>query len=327
MEGLDGVLSERFGDIGNVTTNKKITDTFFKGILLTLVTQISRDIGFQAGRMQMTADLKTIYKYEGITDPSDKPLKPTREYVNAKKRLRDMGLVNPMNDTLQNWAMSDKTDADPTIVRRAMSKMVKEIIMTPDATNKPLWMSDPHWALVAQLKGFMFAFGTNVGGRMYRDIMLPLFKGRIPAGEIVRYSVTLTALVSAALAVQAMKESIRYPEGEEPSKDLDMRERVTEAIMGTNILGSGTILYDSLNAEKFGGDFWASLLGPTASTVSSLGTASAGYLLGEDGERSLAREITALVPFLRMIPLAQDTRSSIVSRLEEILEDAKDILN
>ena len=327
MEGLDGVLSERFGDIGNVTTNKKITDAFFKATGLTLVTQISRDMGFQAARMQMTEDLKTIHKYEGITDPSDKPRKPTREYLNAKKRLRDMGLVNPMSDTLQNWAMSDKTDADPTIVRKAMSKMVKEIIMTPDPTNKPLWMSDPHWALVAQLKGFMATFGTNVGGRMYRDVVLPLLKGRVPAGDIARYSVALTALVGASLAVQTMKEAVRYPEGEEPSKDLDMRDRVIEALLGTNIFGGGTILYDALNANKFGGDFWASLLGPTASTVSSLGTASAGYLLGEDGERSLARELTALVPIIRNIPLAQDLKEDIVSRLEEILEDSKDILN
>ena len=31
--------------------------------------------------------------------------------------------------------------------------------MAPNAINRPLWMSDPHLALVAQLKGFMFAFG------------------------------------------------------------------------------------------------------------------------------------------------------------------------
>ena len=46
LEGLDGSLAERFGDLANVTVARKVTNAFFKATLLTTVTQISRDIAF-----------------------------------------------------------------------------------------------------------------------------------------------------------------------------------------------------------------------------------------------------------------------------------------
>lgn len=322
LQGLDGVLSERFGDISNVSTNKKVTNAFFKYIGLTLVTQISRDMGFQAARGQLKEDLKTVYKIDGVTDQADKP-KKTKGYYNARKRLTSMGIVNPMATKVQSWALGNE-EVDPPMIKKAMSKTVDEIIMAPNAINKPLWMSDPHLALAAQLKGFMFSFGTNVGGRMYRDVAIPLLRGRVPAGDIAKYAATLTALVGAALFIQSMKEAIKYPEGEEPSKDMDIRERVIQALLGTNIFGGGTVLYSALNSSKYGSDFWASLLGPTASTVSGLATTGYDYFLGEDGERGLARELANLVPILRTIPMARDFKDGIVSNTESYLEDVKD---
>jgi hypothetical protein len=62
LQGLDGVLADRFGDISGVTVARKITNAFFRTTMLTTVTQISRDMAFQAARMQMRNDLKIISK-------------------------------------------------------------------------------------------------------------------------------------------------------------------------------------------------------------------------------------------------------------------------
>ena len=64
---------------------------------------------------------------------------------------------------------------DPELIRKVMSKTVDEFIMSPNAVNRPLWMSNPHLATVAQLKGFTAAFGNIVGARFYRDVLVPLW--------------------------------------------------------------------------------------------------------------------------------------------------------
>ena len=54
-----------------------------------------------------------------------------------------------------------------------MSKTINEIIMAPNVINRPLWMSDPRFALVAILRGFMMVFGNTVGPKFYKEVIKP----------------------------------------------------------------------------------------------------------------------------------------------------------
>ena len=175
LQGYDGILAERLGSIQGVDVARTITDKFFKTIMLSQITQLSRDIAFQAGQKQMKEDIVLVARNQLSKG------KVTKNILDARKRLLQQGLV-PKNLGLDNpntsesllWAEGKTTGVPPAIIRKSLSKFVDEIIMAPNAINRPLWMSNPHLAVFAQLKGFMFTFGNTVGMRLYREVLKPL---------------------------------------------------------------------------------------------------------------------------------------------------------
>ncbi len=206
-----------------------------------------------------------------------------------------------------------------------MSKTVDEFIMAPNAVNRPLWMSNPHLATVAQLKGFTAAFGNIVGGRFYRDVLVPLFKGRMPDADIVRYGVALASIMAVSMFAQGLRDQIRYGDDsdESPFSKLDGKEKLTESILRTGILGTSTMGIEALNAEKYGSNFLEAIAGPVISQGTSILQSTYGYLIN-DKPRELAKEIANLVPILRNIPLVRDTKKDFVDSTEELLEDIRD---
>jgi hypothetical protein len=96
-----------------------------------------------------------------------------------------------------------------------------------------------------------------------------------------------------------------------------------QSILKTNILGGFTLIYDAINAQKYGTNFIAAILGPTASTAEK-GT-SALYNFGAKGEsRSLARFIADMIPILRNIPQKRDIKAEITDRVQDGLDSVRD---
>ena len=134
--------------------------------------------------------------------------------------------------------------------------------MAPNAINRPLWMSDPHLALVAQLKGFMFAFGSKVGMRLYREVFKPLSQGRIPIGESVKYAVSLSLIIAVSLAVKELKDELRYGDEPSPFKKKSGWQHYRDALLTSNIFGPGTPMYEMLRANQYGSSPYGVALGP-----------------------------------------------------------------
>ena len=323
LQGYDGTLAERLGDIAGIDVTRRVTDRFFKLTLLTQITQFSRDISFQAVEAQMKDDIKLLAKAKLLNKNDLKKLlkeegklfgpKITKaglfeQLANAKKRLSELGLTEKnlnidtgnLNDSeVLKWAEGNLEGIAPDIVRAALSKGVDDVIMAPNVVNRPLWMSNPHFALFAQLKGFMFAFGSKVGGRFYREVIQPLFKGRIPVEESIRYGVSVGLIVAASLAIKELKDEIRYGDEPSPFKDAEFGDKLTQALISTNIAGSGTMLYDAFNAQRYGLSPLESLLGPgpqhIARLVSAIGSASSG------NPRPLSTHVARSIPFVAAV--------------------------
>ena len=51
-----------------------------------------------------------------------------------------------------------------------LHKVVDDVVVHPKAINKPLWMSDPRFAIIAQLKTFPIVFGNTVVKRLLRKL-------------------------------------------------------------------------------------------------------------------------------------------------------------
>ena len=152
--------------------------------------------------------------------------------------------------------------------------------MAPNAINRPLWMSDPHLALVAQLKGFMFAFGSKVGMRLYREVFKPLSQGRIPIGESVKYAAALTMIIAVSLAIKELKDELRYGDEPSPFKKKTGWEHYRDALLTSNIFGPATPMYEMLRANQYGSSPFGIALGPSfqwaESIVRALGDAVRG---------------------------------------------------
>ena len=327
MQTADLALVDSQRDIGDITVSKKITDKFFRVNMLAQVTQFSRYMAYQAGKRQMDDDIKLIQKEQLDGNPTD-------QSRSARKRLLIEGLgnivprVNQKTDTVEkataeqqevlNWfnqGMDESTT--PQIITRALGKLVDEVIMTPNVLNKPLWMSNPYLAPVAQLKGFMMVFGNTVGMRMYKDVFQPLYKGRVPVGEIAKYAMTFTLLTSAIMGTQVIKNAIRYGDEESPWDKKEGFEKLFAAILQSNIFGFGNVFVDALRAQQFGSDPLTMLLGPAVSKISSIIKA-----IGSGSPQRIATAFAKVTPGLASV--SPETRKSVT---EPIVEAIEDVLN
>ena len=319
LQGYDGTLAERLGDISGVEVSRFVTDKFFKTILLTQITQFSRDIAFQAGQRQLKRDITSLVTSDITGDV-------TVGDVQARKRLAELGLIkqnmklDDPNSEVIAWANDEAGPIPPELIRKAMSKFVDEIIMAPNVVNRPLWMSDPHLALVAQLKGFMMTFGNTVGGRAWREVLKPLALGgpagrRIPMDEAARYGVALLLIVAASMGIREIKDEIRY--GDEPSawKDAKGWKKWEDALISSNIFGPGTVVYDALNASKYGSSALITMAGPGASYVERL--IDAVGQATNNKPRALARAIAGGIPFLGAVFPRQ--KPAVTGALEELI--------
>ena len=313
----DGTLAERLGNIAGIDINRRVTDTFFRTILLTQVTQFSRDIAFQAGLRQTRQDILDVIR--GNTAG-----KLNKGQINSKKRLTEMGLVeeNFNNPEVVTWLEGPLGGRPPLIISKALSKFVDEIIMAPNVVNRPLWMSNPSYSMVALLKGFMFTFGNTVGYRMYREVFKPLAKGRMPLTDAAKYAIAFTLIVAGSMGIKEMKDWIRYQDESSPWKESEGFSRILQAILDSNIFGPGTVIYDALMAAKYGVPPVGVVLGPGAQWLSNLTSALGQFIMGSP--RSIARFIAnaaippSVVPSVRKEP--------VIEGIEKFVEPASERL-
>ena len=318
MQTSDMALNDSIRDLGDTVYSKTVTDKFFRLNLLAQVTQFSRNIAFQAGRLQIKDDLKQLQIEKDTQDVSIAT-------TNARERLIQLGLINPVSrsktevetqtqQNISNWADSIGTSnvlPEPEIITKALGKLVNEVIMTPDVLNKPLWMADPRLAPVAQLKSFATVFGNTIGMKVYKDIFIPLQQGRIPAENIMKNAIFFTLLLTAIMGTQALKDALKYGDKESPFDKLNGIEKILYAFKQSQIFGYGGIIMDTLNAEQFGSSPIESLAGPGL----TLSTRTAAAIASGDPKK-IAKAVSKLIPELPFIPSQIQPRNVIKESMD-----------
>ena len=331
MQTADLALNDSVRDIGDLAINKKITDTLFRTNLLAQVTQVSRYMAFSATNRQIKDDIK-ILKLDELSGKKDKSIGDFKEIFNARKRLKEQGLGNlfppkgrksPMTnkDEIMTWAESTPENplAEPQIITKAIGKTVNEIIMTPDVVNRPLWMSNPWLSPVAQLKGFMMVFGNTVGLKLFKEVFRPLAKGRIPAGDAMKYAITFTLLLSAIYGTQVLKDVIKYGDEESPTDELEGWALMKHLLKQSNILGFGNVLIDSLESEKYGVPYYLAPAGPVPTKVIKLGDSLIDFLV-EDRPSKLANWISKNLPIISATSYDSSVRAGIREGIKDVLD-------
>lgn len=331
MQTADLALNDSVRDIGDLSVNKKITDAFFRTNMLAQVTQVSRYMAFSAANRQIKDDIK-ILKLAELSGKKDKSIGDFQEVFNARKRLKEQGLGNlfppkgrksPMKnkDEIMAWAESTPENplAEPQIITKAIGKTVDEIIMSPNVVNRPLWMSNPWLSPFAQLKGFMMVFGNTVGLKLLKEVARPLSKGRIPAGDMMKYTITFTLLLSAIYGTQILKDVIKYGDEESPTDELEGSDLLKHLLKQSNILGFGNLLLDSLESEKFGTPFYLAPAGPVPTKVIKLTESLIDFAV-DDRPAKLANWISKNLPIISATSYDSPVRAGIREGIKDVLD-------
>lgn len=139
-------------------------------------------------------------------------------------------------------------------MRAAVNRWVDGAVLRPDSADKPIWMNDPHWALVAHLKQFVYSFHETILKRVAHEM------------EHGNYTpaVALASYVPIMMASDFVKGMIQGG-GQEPEwkKNWGAGDYVWSGVERAGLLGVGQFRADMLSDVTKGGIGVGALAGPT----------------------------------------------------------------
>ena len=299
-------LAERYTSQSVVDFSTKATEKFFLLNLLTQITQATRIMAAGAFESAIDRDVSILKTAD----------KNSKEYRQAMMRMRKLGV--PENRV---------TSMTPEMRQMAILSGIDQTVMTPDPTNRPLWMSNPYLAPIAMLKSFATVFGNTIGKMVWDEVVVgqtsygeKLTKGE-RAAKALRYATMLSLLMSAQMVIELFRDQIRnWDDEDQDYDDATSFEFLMESGKNTMIFGLATPILDAFSAQKYGKTFTGSLLGPIPDKVDRL--VRAASVAATEGEiKLLVRE------FLRNTPLIAVNPGARRSLEEGILEELNSILD
>ena len=289
----------------------------------------TKGVKYPKGKKGKKPTAKQIAKYESdialqqqevvgginLTGVEQEAIAWAESNINEEQAIAQFKLLGqPVTDEVATQRFEVEGEP-PVIIRKALAKTIDEIIMSPNVVNRPLWMSNPHYALVAQLKGFMMVFGNTIGPKVYKEVIKPLMPVHmkreggigvnIPTAitrpvetfeGTFKYGLTFALLLSAMYGTQIMKNAIRYEDADDsPLADLENSELMFKLLQQSNLLGFGNTLISAAESEKYGQSPISTILGPVAGKIEQLMRGL--YNLKDGRPRSLANWLAKNTPF------------------------------
>lgn len=229
-------------------TARKVNDTMFK---YNLMEQYNTSMRVAA----LEAATKFIMKHADLTRSphsarfmAELGLKPSDVIVkNGRPLIHAAEFAAHGMSPEQAAAASNKMYA-------ALNRWVDGAVLRPNAANKPIWMNDPHYALIAHLKQFTFAFQNTILNRVQHEAAHGNYA---PAAALAGY-------VPMMIAADLMKGMIQGG-GQQPDwkKNWGVKEYVASGMERAGLYGTGQFATDFLKGVQRGGIGVDRVLGPT----------------------------------------------------------------
>jgi len=295
--GLDGALSQYlerlFGGVSN-----RATEGFFKLTGLQQWTRFNRVIANETGKAMIVGHLKNLSK-GGLGKFRD------------NKMRRQLGLLGvPVDDGVQ-WIRNGAKETDDFFdtVKNGGLRFTNDVIMNPRVTNRPLWMSDPHFRFLAQLKGFQTVFNNTFLKRSARELFEEGLVNSLEEGA--RMAIGGALMTTVAVYGNALRERINYGPGGNPRfKKEGNFDTIFRGVERTGLFGPGQYWYDSSQANKFGSSGVQQILGPTVTQANEIVEGIENARKGKP--KKLANEIVNAIPFANV---HKPTRKKIVEAI------------
>ena len=241
---------------------RKLSDGYFRLIGLDFFTKFSREFASNMGVQFLLNHARNEFN-----NP------------NSARYLEELGVTA---EEILAWNENRSFDTpEGTKVRDALARFVESSIMRPNAAERPVWASDPRWALVWQLKGYFYSYYKTIMGGVLREAEA---RTETTTGQAQLTAVAsillLTAVATMPLAMLGM-ELREYAKnglawllpGVEPdqkyfrSDKMDWDDYWFEIIEKSGFLGPLSMAQTAHQNAEWGGSAIFSLLGPTAETI------------------------------------------------------------
>jgi hypothetical protein len=147
-------------------------------------------------------------------------------------------------------------------VRNALNRFVDESILRPNAAQRPIWASDPNYALVFHLKSFMFSFHDRILRRVFQEAEL---------GNMAPL-VLLSVFIPAMIMADVLRDFVQFGMGGNPRKaKWGLLDYIWSGAERSGVNGISQLLIDARQDIQFGGFGYESLSGPTIDGITDLG--------------------------------------------------------
>ena len=239
-------LGQLYGSVHLTGMQRRINDTFFKLIGVTGWNNQMRASGTEAAIMWLRRQATN----------------PDRHTVRA---LEELGLqpadlqLTPDKRRIKMFAEEGIDAASAKRIQQAVNRWVNEAIMRPTAADRPIWASNPYFALVFHLKQFAFSFQKYIMNRAFTEAK---YGNYIPLLAVAGYVPIMMGADFARAILQGL--------GDEPEwrKKWTLGDRVSNAIQRAGVTGVPQFGLDSLEDARRGGLGFESFFGPTVGQAS-----------------------------------------------------------
>jgi len=232
------------------------TDTFFKFTGLSALTTLSREFSSGMGK-------------QFIIEHANHPMSRSTRY------LAELGLTA---EQVKGWQDNDFSfeGEDGAAVRDGLVRFVESSVLRPNAAERPIWASDPRFALIWQLKSFLYAFNKVILEGQSREFQSRLKEGTglAPAMAPILLMTLAAFMPLAALGLElreyakvGLSYAIPWTDGSTRylrSDSMDWGTYFRELFGRAGLDGPIGMLTMAQRSSDWGGSALATLLGPTA---------------------------------------------------------------
>ena len=244
------------------------TDKFFKWTGLSYLTDLSREFAAGMGR-------------QFILEHANHPTERSERY------LRQLGLTA---EQVKAWEKNEFSFAGPEgeAIKNGLVRFVESSVLRPNEAERPSWANDPRFALIWQLKSFLYAFNKVIieGAQREAFIRAKEYNGKSVVAMGVAATLPLFAITAAAFlplaalglelreyakvglsyALPGIEGNLRYLRSDQMDYDTYLMELFSRA----GFDGPFGILTMAQRNADWGGSAIASILGPTAELTERL---------------------------------------------------------
>ena len=176
--------------------------------------------------------------------------------------------------------LKSKEDDTTYRLRRALFKFVDSAVLRPNAAHRPIWGSDPRFALIFHLKQFTHSFQEVIMKRVWHEWK----KGNTKPAQV---ALTYIPFMAAADAAKAMLLGKGF--------DMSVGQFFGKEVERSGLLGTGQYAVDAVQDMARGDNPAASFVGPAADHAGTI----ADWMAGSASTRDL---VDRSVPLAKYAP-------------------------